>query len=88
MKLYEFINNDNKELIVSLLDRFIFFDNIWLFPSGSESEDYIRNILPPEIDFENFMIIGNNISSKLNDNDIQFDSDLVDLIKQIVTKEG
>lgn len=46
-KINEFLNSDNKSKIISLLDRFIFFDGEWMFP---DNVDYlykiVNNIIP------------------------------------------
>ena len=81
-KINEFVNNEDVRLkIISLLDRFLFFDEEWIFPDNS---DYISNILDDIIPVNDFIKIGQDLVKKLNDEHISHDSDnITDIIDSI-----
>jgi hypothetical protein len=78
-KLNEFV--DNKEMeskIIILLDRFLFFDGKWMFP---DNIDYIRNILNNILDVNYFIKIGQDLSNKLNNENISQDDYNINMIE-------
>jgi hypothetical protein len=67
-KIFEFVNNDNKQKVLQLLDGFLFFDgDIWIFP---DSHEFISNVVSDFIQVDDFMNLGYKLADSLNKKNI------------------
>jgi hypothetical protein len=63
-KIFEFVNNDNKQKVFKLLDGFLFFDgDVWMFPN---SHEFISNVVSDVIKVDDFIKLGFKLAENLN----------------------
>ena len=84
MKIFEFVNNDNKQKVFKLLDGFLFFDgDVWMFPN---SHEFISNVVRDVIKVDDFIRLGLKLVDNLNKMNIDVSDYDVDNIENYINK--
>ena len=84
MKIFEFVNNDNKKKVFKLLDGFLFFDgDVWMFPN---SHEFISNVVRDVIKVDDFIRLGLKLVDNLNKMNIDVSDYDVDNIENYINK--
>lgn len=82
MKIFEFVNNDNKQEVFKLLDGFLFFDgDVWMFPN---SHEFISNVVRDVIKVDDFIKLGLKLVDNLNKINIDVSDYDVDNIENYI----
>lgn len=72
----EFLNN--KYQYIDIIERFIFFEDMWMFPDKNSLNNFLDDKLPDE-----YFNLANNIVKKMNDRNInpeKYDREIFNII--------
>lgn len=81
MKINEFVDSEKISKIIILIDRFLFFDDVWCFP---DNKDYISKVLDGALPVDDFIKMGQDVSKKLNDGNISRDDYTINMILKAI----
>lgn len=83
MKLYEFVNNDDK--YITSIESLIFYDEKWCFPISPGAQEYIEILLGEKVSSE-YIKLAEFIVSKLNEKGVkpnEFNYNFLKIIKEL-----
>lgn len=83
MKVYEFVNNDDK--YITSIESLIFYDEKWCFPISTGAQEYIEILLGEKVSNE-YIKLAEFIVSKLNEKNVkpnEFTYNFLEIIKEL-----